>query len=205
MAQTDTTPAASTNGATEANGSRMPRKHLFRALEAKSLRNRSFQTRLADSLTSFSSTPFFLFTNAAIFLGWIVWNMGFIPGLSPIDPFPFGLLTMVVSLEAIFLSIFVLVSQNRASQIATLREELHLRINLIAEQEVTKILEILAEMRTKAGIKRVDPELEFMLESINTSSLEQSIEEQLVRADQPILIKFAKKEFPQLISSLLKK
>src|SRR5688572_17134756 len=102
------------------------RKQLYRALEAKSLRSRSVSTKIADSLTAITSTPLFLFLNAFFFIAWVVINNGLIPGITPFDPYPFGFLTMVVSLEAIFLSIFVLVSQNRAAQIATLREELHL-------------------------------------------------------------------------------
>lgn len=177
------------------------RKHIFRALEAKSLRNRSQATRLADYLTGLTSQPAFLFLNIAFFVAWIVPNLGLVPGIEPFDPFPFGLLTMVVSLEAIILSIFVLVSQNRAAQIATLREELHLRINLIAEQEITKSLQILARMEKKMGIKEKDEELEKMIESLDTSTLEKSITEQIDRADESIF-KFEKKEFSNLLNSL---
>jgi uncharacterized membrane protein len=180
-------------------------RRLYRALEAKSLRGRNFATRLADYLTGLTSTPLFLFLNMALFAGWIAINVGAIPGVQPFDPFPFGLLTMAVSLEAIFLSIFVLVSQNRAAQTATLREELHLRINLIAEQEVTKILEVLSEMRTKMDIKTPDLELEEMLKAVNTSDIEQSILSQIGRADQLIQQPhFSKKDLPGLLSKLIK-
>ncbi|HYD35815.1 MAG TPA: DUF1003 domain-containing protein [Vitreimonas sp.] len=178
-------------------------RRLFRALEAKSLRSRTVPTQIADYLTSKSSTPTFLFLNTLLFAFWIIWNSGLIPQLKPIDPYPFGFLTMVVSLEAIALSIFVLISQNRAAQIATLRDELNLRVNLIAEQEVTKSLQILAEMRTKMGIKTPDPELEEMLQDINASDLEHSIAAQLVRADQTVITKLTKKDVPNLINSLL--
>lgn len=112
--------------------------------------------------------------------------MGIFPNIVPFDPFPFGLLTMVVSLEAIFLSIFVLVSQNRSSYIGSLREEVHLRVNLIAEEEITKVLELLAEIRKELGIKRHDPELKEMLERIDTGYIEQSISDQMSRANKPI-------------------
>lgn len=189
--------------ATVASTSAPSRRQLFRALEAKSLRNRPFPTRLADYLTGLSSTPLFLFLNMAMFMGWIAINVGLIPNIQPFDPFPFGLLTMVVSLEAIVLSIFVLVSQNRSAQIATLRDELNLRVNLISEQEVTKILEILSDMRKKMNIKEADPELDEMLHSINTGDLEASIMDQIGRADQLINSKkFAKGEFSGILSSL---
>lgn len=173
-----------------------PRRQFYRALEAKSLRSRSLPTRISDSLTAKTSTPLFLFLNFILFAGWIGINIGVVPGIVPFDPFPFGLLTMFVSLEAIFLSIFVLISQARAAQIATLREELHLRINLIAEQEVTKSLEILSALRTKMGITTPDPELDHMLKKIDTGTLEQSITEQLERADESL--------FKQLVTDLVK-
>jgi uncharacterized membrane protein len=182
-----------------------PRKQLFRALEAKSLRARSWPTRTADTLTSWSSTPFFLFLNIFLFAIWIGLNTGWIPGIEPFDPFPYGLLTMAVSLEAIMLSIFVLISQNRAAQIATLREELHLRINLIAEQEITKTLKILAHMRKKMGIRSEDAELEKMIEDIDTSDLEESINEQLERAgkSKSVFRSLTKKEFSTVLGSVM--
>ena len=171
------------------------RKQIYKVLEAKSLRKRDWSTRLADHLTSFTSTPSFLFVNVGFFLVWILLNLGFIPGFTPFDPYPFGFLTMVVSLEAIILSVFVLISQNRAAQIATLREELHLRINQIAEQEVTKCLELLLELRTHEGIKTPDPELDEMLKKINPDELEKSIEDQLARADKSLVRQLIGKPF----------
>lgn len=189
----------------EENIETKPRKQLFRALEAKSLRSRSYPAIIADNLTSWSSTPFFLFLNIFLFAAWIALNAGWIPGFEPFDPFPYGLLTMAVSLEAIMLSIFVLISQNRAAQIATLREELHLRINLIAEQEITKTLKILAHMRKKMGIRSEDEELEKMIEDIDTSDLEQSINDQLERAgkSKSTFRSLAKKEFETVVGSLI--
>jgi uncharacterized membrane protein len=182
-----------------------PRRQLFRALEAKSLRNRSFATRLADYLTTICSSPAFLFLNILFFIVWISLNLGIIPGVPVFDPYPFGLLTMAVSLEAIVLSIFVLVSQNRAAQIATLRDELNLRVNLIAEQEITKVLEILSEMRTGKKLVGPDPELEEMIKNINAGDLEQSILEQIERADQLIKRrKLTKRDFGSVLSSLVK-
>lgn len=124
-------------------------------------------------------------------------NTGFIYHIAPFDPFPFGLLTMVVSLEAIFLAIFILVSQNRSSYIGTLRDEFHLRVNLIAEEEITKVLELLAEMRKEMGIKKEDPELQEMLERIDTGYIESSILEQVNRANKSLAEQLLK-EFPLL-------
>ncbi len=179
------------------------RRHLFRTLEAKSLRSRSWSTRIADQMTIWCSRPSFLYLNIAVFVGWIIVNTGLIPAIPVFDPYPFGFLTMSVSLEAIVLSIFVLVSQNRAAQIATLREEMHLRINLIAEREITKTLELLAEMRQHMGIKKRDPELDQMLEEINMLNIEHSIEQQLDRANKPVFALLSKKELAGLFKSIL--
>ncbi len=155
------------------------RKRLIHSFEAKSLVNRTWAEKMADFITTFAgSIPFLLF-NAYFFAIWIILNIDIIPGVIPFDPFPFGLLTMIVSLEAIFLSVFVLLSQNRASNIARLREELALQVNLITEEEITKVLEVLVLIQDKLGIKRDDAELSRMLERINTSYIESSLQKQI--------------------------
>jgi uncharacterized membrane protein len=75
-------------------------------------------------------------------------------GVAPFDPFPYGLLTMVVSLEAIFLSTFVLISQNRMSEEAEKRADLNLQIALLTEHEVTLMLKILDRIEGKLGVDR---------------------------------------------------
>jgi uncharacterized membrane protein len=155
------------------------RRQFFKSFEAKSLRSRSLLTQLSDDLTAVFGSSSFLVINFFVFIIWLVVNLGYVPAVEPFDPYPFGLLTMAVSLEAIFLSIFVLVSQNRSSYINSIREEVHLKVNLIAEEEITKILEVLAEVRKKVGIKEEDPELEVMLKRIDTNYIEQSIINQL--------------------------
>lgn len=180
------------------------RRQLFRSIEAKSLRSRSLLTQISDDLTSIcGSTPFLIF-HIVFFTGWILLNTEAIPGTIAFDPFPFGLLTMVVSLEAIFLAIFILVSQNRSSYVNTIREEVHMRINMIAEEEITKVLELLAELRKKLGVKDTDPELEEMLKRIDTNYIEQSVIDQLERANIPIPRKI-KEDFSDLLVAPIKK
>lgn len=109
---------------------------------------RTKQGQIADSITSFSGSMAFVYIHAVWFGLWILLNVGLlhVPHLSQFDPFPFGLLTMIVSLEAIFLSTFVLISQNRLAQASERRAELDLQVNLLAEQKATKVLEMLDEM-----------------------------------------------------------
>src|SRR5258706_16450649 len=99
------------------------RKQIFQSFEVKANAKRTFAEKLADTMTARFGSMTFLAINAIWFGSWIVINTGLIPFVTLFDPFPFGLLTMVVSLEAIFLAIIVLISQNRAAKIDDLREE----------------------------------------------------------------------------------
>ena len=97
--------------------------------------------RVADWLAWFSGSIPFLVLHAVWFGAWILLNTGIvnIPGLSGFDPFPFGLLTMIVSLEAIFLATFVLISQNRQVEKDKVRSDIEYDINVKAEMEVTEL------------------------------------------------------------------
>jgi uncharacterized membrane protein len=117
------------------------------------------QDRLADAITSFSGSMLFVYLHIGWFGAWLLVNTGRV-GLPPFDPFPYGLLTMVVSLEAIFLSTFVLISQNRFSDEADRRAELDLQIGLLAEHELTRVLQMLDAIQDKLGIENhADSEL----------------------------------------------
>jgi uncharacterized membrane protein len=95
--------------------------------------------RIADVIAEYSGSIQFLVLNALWFAGWIIWNTA--PFLPHFDPYPFGFLTMVVSLEAIFLSIFVLVSQNRQASKDRLRNDAEYEVNLKAELEISHLHE----------------------------------------------------------------
>ncbi|MHB0968319.1 MAG: DUF1003 domain-containing protein [Thermoanaerobaculia bacterium] len=95
--------------------------------------------KIADMIAAFSGSMPFLTINALWFVGWIVWNT--MPNVNHFDPYPFGFLTMVVSLEAIFLSIFVLISQNRQAEKDRLRNDTEYHVNLKAELEVAHLHE----------------------------------------------------------------
>lgn len=161
------------------------RRQFYKSFVAKALKSRSYLTRISDRLTETFGSTTFLTLNALFFTLWIAVNLNLTP-FPVFDPFPFGLLTMIVSLEAIFLSIFVLVSQNRTSYVDNLREELHLQVNLVAEEEVTKILKVLAEIRKKVGITKEDPELDKMIKRIDTNYIERSIVNQIANANKSL-------------------
>jgi uncharacterized membrane protein len=141
-------------------------------------RRRSLQDKLADAITDFSGHMGFVYLHVVWFAGWIGWNLGAF-GAKPFDPFPFGLLTMIVSLEAIFLSTFVLISQNRISDEADRRANLDLQIGLLTEHEVTRGLKMLDQIHHHLGLteeagtdlKELEAEVrpEDVLEEIETA------------------------------------
>lgn len=156
----------------------------FGAIKVQHAKHRSALERFVDRLNQYASSTPFLVAHAMWFGVWIAWNTGLL-GLKKFDPFPFGLLTMVVSLEAIFLSIFVLMAQQRESAIAELREELGLQVSLRVEQEVTKTLQLVAGLYTRMG-HRVsdDPELHHMLQPLDVRGIERDLLEQIEQATE---------------------
>jgi len=120
-------------------------------LRTKAEHERSLQGRIADAITSFSGRMIFAYLHIAWFGVWILLNTGRL-GVSVFDPFPYGLLTMVVSLEAIFLSTFVLISQNRLGEETERRADLDLHIGLLTEHELTRVLQMLDAIQDKLGI-----------------------------------------------------
>ncbi|MHB0989108.1 MAG: DUF1003 domain-containing protein [Bellilinea sp.] len=120
-------------------------------LRTKASEERNLQGRIADAITSFSGRMIFAYVHIVWFGVWILLNTGWF-GVRSFDPFPYGLLTMVVSLEAIFLSTFVLISQNRLSEETERRADLALQIGLLTEHELTRVLQMLDAIQDKMGI-----------------------------------------------------
>lgn len=157
------------------------RKRTIRSLRAKEDEKRSFSERLADKVSDIFGSMTFLVINVVFFAVWIALNTNIIPGVEPFDPFPFGFLTMAVSLEAIILAILVLISQNRAEKIAELREEIDLQIDILTEEELTKLLHMVALLLEKQGIDNGhDDELKEMLEPTDLDALETELEQQII-------------------------
>lgn len=154
------------------------------AIKATHARERTRTQIIADALTELAASATFLALHAAWFGVWVLWNTGML-GFRPFDPFPFGLLTMIVSLEAIFLAIFVLMAQKRESAIAELREEMSLQVGLRLEEEVTKSLQLVAGLYTRLGHKVAeDPELHQMLQPLDVAAIERELMLQIETAAQ---------------------
>jgi uncharacterized membrane protein len=111
------------------------------------------QERVADAITSFTGSLPFVYLHAAIVGGWILINTGLIPGIRPFDPFPFVMLAMIASVEAIFLSTFVLISQNRMAVMADRRADLDLQVNLLAEHEITRLIHLVDDIAREIGVR----------------------------------------------------
>jgi uncharacterized membrane protein len=129
-------------------------------LRLKADSERSLQDRIADGVTAFSGRMVFVYLHIVWFSLWVLLNTGRL-GVPVFDPFPYGLLTMIVSLEAIFLSTFVLISQNRLSDEAEHRADLTLQIGLLTERELTRVLKMLDAIQDHIGLPD-DAESELM-------------------------------------------
>jgi uncharacterized membrane protein len=110
----------------------------------------STSDRIASAISCFVGSMPFVWFHVIFFTAWILWNT--VLPVPRIDPFPFTFLTLVVSLEAIFLSTFIMIAENRQEEISDRRSQLDLQINLLAEQENTKQLQLLEDIARKLGI-----------------------------------------------------
>jgi uncharacterized membrane protein len=147
---------------------------LARGFRARLEADTKWTDKVADVLTDAFGTVAFLILNALFFLGWILLNDGVL-GNEAFDPFPYGLLTMVVSLEAIFLATIVLITQNRQGKIADMRQKMDFEIDVRAESEISKILELLAELHKHEGLAKKDAELDEMIKKTDLDKLEADI------------------------------
>jgi uncharacterized membrane protein len=124
-------------------------------LEKEAVKNLSPVEHLADKVTTFAGSSPFILIHIIWFGAWILMNCSMIPGIKPFDPFPFSFLTLVVSLEAIFLTLLVLMSQNRMTKEADKRAHLDLQINMLDEQETTMILRMVQKIANHLGLEEI--------------------------------------------------
>ena len=144
---------------------------VVRDLAAEVRRGRTRLDRITDAISGFAGSPRFLAAQALAVGGWVVLNAA--PGLHRIDPFPFEFLNFVLAVEAILLSTIVLMAQNRQGRAASEQADLHLQVGLLAEQEATKMLQMLREIHTRLGLDAAakDPELREMIRTTQVELL----------------------------------
>ena len=147
----------------------------IRGMERWSKRQRTFADRVAESVARFCGQMSFVWIHAALFAAWIAWNT---LSSQRFDPYPFTFLTLCVSLEAIFLSAFILIAQNYEMRLTERRTQLDLQINLLSEQENTKMLVLLQAIARKMGaLEEDDPEIAALAEAVRPETISQEIEE----------------------------
>ncbi|MDQ1639433.1 MAG: hypothetical protein QOF62_2772 [Pyrinomonadaceae bacterium] len=145
-------------------------------LEQAANEQRTPSELIAERIARFCGSIKFVWVHVIWFTGWIVFNL--LPGIRHIDPFPFTFLTLVVSLEAIFLSTFILISQNHDTQISERRNHLDLQINLLSEQENTKMIQMLQAIAEKVGVDLShDSDLEQLGQETQPEKLAEQIEQ----------------------------
>lgn len=144
-------------------------------LEESAKQERTRTDLIAEGIANFCGSMTFVWVHIVWFGGWIVINL--LPRLPHVDPFPFTFLTLVVSLEAIFLSTFILISQNHDTKISERRNHLDLQINLLSEQENTKMITMLQAIAAKVGAEvDEDPHLQALSEETEPEKLVRQIE-----------------------------
>jgi uncharacterized membrane protein len=152
-----------------------------RAAEA----NARLPEHIADAITRFAGSIRFVVLHLLLFGGWIVINTGVVPFIEPFDPFPFVMLAMAASVEAIFLSTFVLISQNRMTAISDRRDELNVQISLLAEHEITRLLQIAESIALQVGAALPDvPDLAELKHDIRPDAVLSEIDHQQAGATQ---------------------
>lgn len=150
-------------------------------MEQEFLKQRSVLDRIADLVAGFSGSIVFVIFHIFVFALWFIVNLGLIPGIRAFDPYPFILLGMVVSCEAVLLSTFVLMKQNRMSQRSEQRDHLHLQIALLAERELTKVLQHQQRLGAHLGLPELaaDPEVQDLTRETEVEKLVQELKEEL--------------------------
>lgn len=153
-------------------------------LEEATRADRNGFDRMADAITSFCGSMRFVVFHIVWYGVWIIGNTA-LPTGSRWDPFPFQFLTLVVSLEAIFLATFILISQKRQSALSERRAQLDLQVNLLSEQENTKMLELLKKIGEKVGVDSSDdPEMDALEEATRPHKLLQQIDQTMAKSEK---------------------
>src|SRR5512138_1273170 len=120
-------------------------------LEEQALRERTLGERISDLLVRFMGRLSFVAAHLLVFVLWFVVNSGFVPGVRPFDPFPFGILTLIVSAEGVLFTLLVLISQNRMSRQADLRAHMTLQVGLLARKDTARMTDVLELLRSRVA------------------------------------------------------
>ena len=150
-------------------------------LEQDALERRTAGERISEAIARFVGTVTFLLLQILLVLAWVAVNLNVVPGVRPFDPFPFGVLAVVVSSESVVLTIFVLISQNRMTRQAERRSHLDLQVGMLAEQELTTMLEMQRKICQHMGvdIAASHQELQGFADATDVHKLASELEDKL--------------------------
>ena len=138
---------------------------------------RSLGERIADTVTGFAGSMYSVGFHLLLYGGWLLYNSGVFP-VEPFDPYPFVMLAMTASVEAIFLTTFVLISQNRNALMEERREDLGLHINLLTEHEITRMAQLMDLMANRLGLQDGEkPELADIKQEVAPVAVLRTIDE----------------------------
>jgi uncharacterized membrane protein len=149
--------------------------------EEEALERRSHSERLADGIGAFAGSLLFVALHLVLLIVWLLINSGNIPKARPFDPYPFSLLGVIVAVEAVILSSFILMRQNRMMRRGERRDHLNLQVDLLAEKEITKLLQMVRAVCGHLGLQNIMADTEIRELSQNTSieSLSQTLADRL--------------------------
>jgi uncharacterized membrane protein len=149
--------------------------------EEEALESRSSSERLADSVGVFAGSLPFVVLHLVLVISWLAMNSGQISGIRPFDPWPFSLLGVIVAVEAVILSSFILMRQNRMMRRGERRDHLNLQVDLLAEKEITTVLRMVSAICGHMGLHSLTADKDIRELSQNTSieSLSQALEDKL--------------------------
>jgi uncharacterized membrane protein len=151
----------------------------MKEVQAQDAAAASFEERVASAITRFTGSLKFVYVHGALYGLWIVANLGWL-GIAPWDP-TFVILAMIASVEAIFLSTFILINQNRMAAEADRRAELDLQVSLLAEHEVTKLVQLVSEIARRLNIPETSPETEEMKRTVAPEAVLEAIQRRQVK------------------------
>src|ERR1700732_2424021 len=149
--------------------------------EEEALAGSSSSERLADAVGGFAGSLSFIALHLVFLIGWLLVNSGKISGARPFDPYPFSLLGVIVAVEAVILSSFILMRQNRMMRRGERRDHLNLQVDLLAEKEITTLLQMVRAICGQMGLQNIVAYKDIRELSQNTSieSLSQTLEDRL--------------------------
>ncbi|HEX8197679.1 MAG TPA: DUF1003 domain-containing protein [Pyrinomonadaceae bacterium] len=150
-------------------------------MEREALHERSLGERISDAITGFIGSMTFVVFHILLFISWGIINLNFIPSIPAFDPFPFGILTLIVSAEGVFITIFILIGQNRMSRQSDRRAHLDLQVSILAEQEMTMMLRMQQKLCEHFGVDVdiIEDEAEQLMSETDVQHLVGKLEEEL--------------------------